>query len=152
MYLHLYLNAFEGEHSTFFTEKRKLDTGFRSGVGTRDGEWGYIELRSMTQNGAKAPWHFVQPDNGLATDRTVVRADLPQAVAPGETTLDIRFFDQLLRVIARTGYFLAASTWWASGSPKWRYWNCPASVVPRPRAGTRTDAFAQRVLCRLWQL
>lgn len=106
VYLHLYLNAFEGEHSTFFTEKRKLDTGFRSGVDTRDGEWGYIELRSMTQNGAKAPWHFVQPDNGPATDRTVVRVDLPQAVAPGaETTLDIRFFDQLPRVIARTGYF-----------------------------------------------
>ena len=106
VYLHLYLNAFEGEHSTFFTEKRKLDTGFRSGVDTRDGEWGYIELRGMTQNGAKAPWHFVQPDNGPATDRTVVRVDLPQAVAPGaETTLDIRFFDQLPRVIARTGYF-----------------------------------------------
>lgn len=106
VYLHLYLNAFEGEHSTFFTEKRKLDTGFRSGVATRDGEWGYIELRSMTQNGARAPWHFVQPDNGPATDRTVVRVDLPQAVAPGaETTLDIRFFDQLPRVIARTGYF-----------------------------------------------
>ncbi|MNM84156.1 hypothetical protein D3C81_962370 [compost metagenome] len=60
----------------------------------------------MTQNGARAPWHFVQPDNGPATDRTVVRVDLPQAVAPGaETTLDIRFFDQLPRVIARTGYF-----------------------------------------------
>ena len=106
VYLHLYLNAFEGEQSTFFTEKRKLDTGFRSGVTTRDGEWGYMELRSMTQNGATAPWHFVQPDNGPATDRTVVRVDLPQAVAPGaETTLDIRFFDQLPRVIARTGYF-----------------------------------------------
>ena len=106
VYLHLYLNAFEGEHSTFFTEKRKLDKGFRSGVETRDGEWGYIELRSMTQNGATAPWHFVQPDNGPATDRTVVRVDLPQPVAPGmETTLDIRFFDQLPRVIARTGYF-----------------------------------------------
>ncbi|MEG1055041.1 MAG: M1 family metallopeptidase, partial [Janthinobacterium sp.] len=106
VYLHLYLNAFEGEQSTFFTEKRKLDTGFRSGVTTRDGEWGYMELRSMTQNGATAPWHFVQPDNGPATDRTVVRVDLPQAVAPGaEMTLDIRFFDQLPRVIARTGYF-----------------------------------------------
>ncbi|MBE3026393.1 M1 family metallopeptidase [Janthinobacterium sp. GW458P] len=106
VYLHLYLNAFEGEHTTFFTEKRKLDKGFRSGVATRDGEWGYIELRSMTQNGARAPWHFVQPDNGPATDRTVVRVDLPQAVAAGaETTLDIDFFDQLPRVIARTGYF-----------------------------------------------
>jgi hypothetical protein len=52
------------------------------------------------------PWRFVQPDGGPATDHTVVRLDLPQAVGPGaSTTLDIDFFDQLPRVLARTGYF-----------------------------------------------
>jgi hypothetical protein len=106
VYLHLYLNAFEGAHSTWFTEQRLSGEGFRSGVDTKDGEWGHIAMRSVTQGGAKATWTFVQPDGGPATDRTVVRLDLPTAVAPGaSTTLDFDFHSQLPRVIARTGYF-----------------------------------------------
>ena len=106
VYLHLYLNAFEGAGSTFFTEKRNNATGFRSGVDTEKGEWGHTELRSVTQGGAKVAWSFVHPDNGPATDHTVVRLDLPAEVAAGaSTTLDIDFFNQLPRVIARTGYF-----------------------------------------------
>jgi hypothetical protein len=106
VYLHLYMNAFEGANSTFFTEKRELSTGFRSGVDTKDGEWGHIALNKVAQGEAKVPWTFVHPDNGPATDHTVVRFDLPAAVAPGaSTTLDIDFSTQLPRVIARTGYF-----------------------------------------------
>jgi hypothetical protein len=106
VYLHLYLNAFEGNDSTFFTEARRSGSGFRTGVDTRGGEWGHIELRGVTQGGAKAGWSFVHPDNGPATDHTVVRFDLPSAVAPGaSTTLDIDFHSQLPRVVARTGYF-----------------------------------------------
>ncbi|MGZ5198963.1 MAG: M1 family metallopeptidase [Telluria sp.] len=106
VYLHLYMNAFEGANSTFFTEMRNESTGFRSGVGTKDGEWGHIALNSVAQGGAKVGWSYVHPDNGPATDHTVVRFDLPQPVAPGaSTTLDIDFLTQLPRVIARTGYF-----------------------------------------------
>ena len=106
VYVHLYLNAFQNADSTFFTEQRKRGGGFRSGVDTKDGEWGYMELRSVQQGGADVPWQFVHPDGGPATDQTVVRMDLPQPVAPGaSTTLDIRFFDQLPRVVARSGYF-----------------------------------------------
>ncbi|GAB3463990.1 M1 family metallopeptidase [Massilia terrae] len=106
VYLHLYMNAFEGEQSTFFTEMRNEAAAFRSGVDIKDGEWGHIALSQVAQGGAKVPWTFVHPDNGPATDHTVVRFDLPQAVAPGaSTTLDIDFLTQLPRVIARTGYF-----------------------------------------------
>ena len=106
VYLHLYMNAFESASSTFFSEKRHLDTGFRSGVETKDGEWGHIELRTVSQGGANVKWSFVHPDNGPETDHTVVRFELPAPVAAGaSTTLDIRFFEQLPRVIARTGYF-----------------------------------------------
>ncbi|HEY1147951.1 MAG TPA: M1 family metallopeptidase [Pseudoduganella sp.] len=103
VYLHLYLNAFKGKDSTFFTEMRHRGDDSRQ---VKDDEWGYTELRSVAQNGAAVPWKFVQPDGGPATEQTVVRLDLPQAVAPGaSTTLDIAFFDQLPRVIARSGYF-----------------------------------------------
>src|SRR5690606_6912600 len=103
VYLHLYLNAFEGPGSTFMTELRENNDAFRSDVRTKDGEWGYTKLRKVEQGGAPVQWSFVQPDGGPATDRTVVRLELPQPVAPGaSTTLDIDFFDQLPRVVART--------------------------------------------------
>ena len=106
VYLHLYMNAFEGAGSTFFTEKRQRDARFRSGVDIKDGEWGHIALNRVSQGGAAVPWAFVHPDNGPAGDHTVVRFDLPSAVPPGATTaLDIDFRTQLPRVIARTGYF-----------------------------------------------
>lgn len=106
VYVHLYMNAFESAGSTFFTEQRLSGKGFRSGVDIGKGEWGHIALKHVRQGGAAVPWHFVQPDKGPATDRTVVRLDLPEAVAPGaSTTLDMAFATQLPRVIARTGYF-----------------------------------------------
>jgi len=106
VYVHLYMNAFEGAGSTFFTEKRQREGAFRSGVEIKEGEWGHIALRTVTQGDATVPWTFVHPDNGPATDHTVVRFDLPTAVAPGASTLlDIDFHTQLPRVMARTGYF-----------------------------------------------
>ncbi|TFW14874.1 M1 family peptidase [Massilia arenosa] len=106
VYLHLYLNAFEGEGSTWQSELRHSGKSFRSGVAIKEGEWGHQELRSVTQGGAKVEWSFVHPDGGPATDHTVVKLDLPAPVAAGaSTTLDIAFFDQLPRVMARTGYF-----------------------------------------------
>ncbi len=105
LYAHLYLNAFESEGSTFFTEKRQMG-GFRSDVETKAGQWGFIELKKVSQSGLPVSWRFEHPDNGPETDHTVVRLDLPQPVAAGgSTTLDVSFFDQLPRVVARTGWF-----------------------------------------------
>ncbi len=106
VYLHMYLNGFEGPGSTFMTEQRASESGFRTNVKTKDGEYGFIRLDKVQQAGTPAKWTFVQPDGGPSTDRSVVRIDLPQPVAPGATTaLDIEFFDQLPRVVARTGYY-----------------------------------------------
>ncbi|HJR72939.1 MAG TPA: M1 family metallopeptidase [Luteimonas sp.] len=106
VYLHLYLNAFESANSTFMTEQRNLSFAFRSDVPIEDGDWGYSRLQKVQQSGQPVKWRYVQPDGGPSTDRTVVRLDLPQPVAPGaSTTLDIDFFNQLPRVTARTGYY-----------------------------------------------
>ncbi|CAN7498311.1 M1 family metallopeptidase [Pseudoduganella sp. LjRoot289] len=106
VYLHLYLNAFEHGGTTFFTEHRAMGGRGVFSTDPKDGDWGHIELRSVLQNGAKVDQSFVHPDDGPANDRTVVRFDLPQPVAPGATTtLDIDFHSQLPRLLARSGYF-----------------------------------------------
>jgi hypothetical protein len=106
LYLHLYLNAFEGSGSTFFKEKGERGFSFRSDVRVKKGEWGHIELLKVQQDGRDVRRTFVHPDDGPETDHTVVRFDLPTPVPPGRsTTLDIAFRDQLPRVIARTGWF-----------------------------------------------
>lgn len=106
VYLHLYLNGFESNNSTFYSEKKTKGFEFRTDVPTHDGDWGHIELQKIAQGSAAVPWAFVHPDDGPLTDHTVVRFDLPTPVpAGGTTTLDIKFHDQLPRVVARTGYF-----------------------------------------------
>lgn len=106
VYLHLYLNAFRNSGSLFFHEKNELGFEFRSEVPMRDGDWGWIDMTRAAQGGQPVTWRFVHPDGGPKTDRTVVRLDLPQAVAPGgSTTLDIDFSARLPRVVARTGWF-----------------------------------------------
>jgi hypothetical protein len=105
VYLHLYLNAFENLHTTWFSEHHDMG-GFRSNVPVKDGQWGWIELGKVQQVGHDVAWRYVHPDGGTDNDHTVVRLDLPEPVAPGaSTTLDIAFHDQLPRVIARTGWW-----------------------------------------------
>lgn len=107
VFLHLYLNAFEGEGSTFFTERRTLAAhgGSRGTDAVKKGEWGYIDLGDVEQDGAPLKWRYVHPDGGPETDHTVVRVDLAQPVPAGASvTLDMNFHSQLPRVIERTGY------------------------------------------------
>jgi hypothetical protein len=105
LYAHLYLNAFESEGSTFAIERHQRG-GYRSGVETGEGEWGFIELRTVRQGGRDVPWTFVHPDGGPASDHTVARLDLPAAVPPGgAAVLEVTFHDRLPRVVARTGWF-----------------------------------------------
>jgi hypothetical protein len=108
IYLHLYLNAFQNEGSTFFTERDVLTahSGSRGAARLEKGEWGWIDLQQVRQGDASLKWSFVHPDGGPATDQTVVRVDLAQPVPAGGTlTLDIGFLSQLPRVVERTGYF-----------------------------------------------
>jgi hypothetical protein len=107
VFLHLYLNAFESEGSTFFTERRVLAPhgGSRGIAAVKKGEWGYIDLGNVEQDGAALKWRYVHPDGGPDTDHTVARVDLARPVpAGGSVTLDMNFHSQLPRVVLRTGY------------------------------------------------
>ena len=108
VYFHLYLNAFQNEGSTWFTERKVLTAHGRSrgAAVLKKGEWGWIELKQVKQGDAALKWQFVQPDGGPTTDQTVVRIDLAEPVPAGGTlTLDIDFLSQLPRVVERTGWF-----------------------------------------------
>ena len=108
VYFHLYLNGFQNEGSTWFTERKVLTAHGRSRgtAALKKGEWGWIDLQQVKQGDAALKWTFVQPDGGPATDQTVVRIDLAEPVAAGATlTLDIDFLSQLPRVVERTGWF-----------------------------------------------
>lgn len=108
VYFHLYLNGFQNEGSTWFTERDVLTAHGRSrgAAALKKGEWGWIDLRQVKQGDAALKWTFVQPDGGPATDQTVVRIDLVEPIAAGATlTLDIDFLSQLPRVVERTGWF-----------------------------------------------
>ena len=108
VYFHLYLNAFQNEGSTFFTERKVLTAHgkARGNAELEKGQWGWIRLQNVQQNGAPLKWSFVHPDGGPATDDTVVRIDLAQPVPAGGTlALDIDFLSQLPRVVERTGWW-----------------------------------------------
>lgn len=108
IYMHLYLNAFQNEGSTFFTERKVLTAHghSRGNAALKKGEWGWIDLKSVQQGNNALKWRFVHPDDGPNTDQTVAAIDLAEPVPAGGTlTLDIDFVSQLPRVVERTGWW-----------------------------------------------
>jgi hypothetical protein len=101
---HLYLNAFKNTKSTFMKESGGQ---LRGDEMAKDG-WGWIDITSLkTSAGAdlKPTLAFIQPDDGNTDDQTVVKATLPEAVAPGgSVTLEMTFTSKLPQVFARTGF------------------------------------------------
>ncbi len=110
--LHLYLNAFRNESSTF----RRHD---RMEKHRDDPAWfGMIEVtRVALSDGTDltARLAFVSPDDGNPDDRTVARIPLPQPVPPGSTlSFRVDFVAKFPRNTVRTGYwgdYLLAGQW-----------------------------------------
>ncbi len=105
IYLHLYLNAFSGPHTTFLRELRWRSLRARTGHG---GGWGWIRLGRLTFDDGSdlLPFlEFVRPDDGNPDDHSLARVALPRVVEPGGVIeLELEFEAQLPWVIARTGY------------------------------------------------
>ena len=98
--MHMYLNAFSSNKSTF------ASGGGWSAAG--DDGWGWVKVVSMKDNGGnelKGSCSYVAPDDGNENDKTVMRVVLPEPVAPGDTlVLKIDFISKLPSPILRTGY------------------------------------------------
>ena len=109
---HLYLNAFRNEKSTFMRESGGQLRGTTIDRNEEANAYGSIDILSMKRRGTTggaAPetlvYQYIQPDDGNASDHTVIRVPLSKAVGPGETvTLDIAFKAKLPKIFARTGF------------------------------------------------
>jgi hypothetical protein len=124
IYLHLYLNAFKNNQSTFMQEtaRRFADTPdyFASIV---NGGWGYCDLASVfvespnafSRTDVSRLLKFTPIDDGNTADETVARIQLPAMVASGSlVTLDINFISKLPHRAPRTGWhvdFIFAGQW-----------------------------------------
>ena len=99
--LHLYLNAFRSNKSTFYRERG-------GSPGKEAIDYGWIEIRTM-QDGKgtdlKPFMQFISPDDGNADDMTVLKVQLPESIKPGDTVfIQMRFVSKLPSEIIRTGY------------------------------------------------
>ncbi len=133
--LHLYLNAFQNELSTFAQEGEfELDWNLPGEV--PESYWGSLTVTSLRvseapgSTGNRALRHyFVQPDDGNEHDETVMRVDLEHPLKSGEEiTLDLEFRSKLPRGIARTGwvedYFFVGQWFPKIGVLEEEGWNC----------------------------
>ena len=99
--LHLYLNAFRNNKSTFFRESDRH-------LPVEQEQSGWIEIMSITnENGIDLSplMQFISPDDGNPDDRTVLKIGLPEPARPGDTVfLNISFESKLPLLTHRTGY------------------------------------------------
>jgi hypothetical protein len=103
LWMHLYLNAFKNERSTFFRER----VGGRGSGAPED--WGWIDVRKLvlrTRDTAPVDvWPTAEVRRPGDDDETDARVPLPVEIAPGDSLqLDVVFDDKLPIVVERTGY------------------------------------------------
>ena len=131
--LHLYLNAFRSNKSTFYVESG-------GSPGSREIDYGWVDISSIkTAEGTdlSASMKYIQPDDENIEDMTVLRVLLPEPAAPGDTViLDIDFTSKLPSTIRRTGFaddFFFVGQWFPKfgvyeydgmGGAKINGWNC----------------------------
>lgn len=134
--LHLYLNAFRDNNSTFMKEKNRYSVSAE-----KDSlDYGNIYITSFNSNRGEnlfAKLKYIQPDDNNKEDRTVISVALQKPLLPNQQIeLSLSFKAKLPKIIARTGYsrdFYLVGQWFpkmgvyeASGvrnAPKGR-WNC----------------------------
>jgi hypothetical protein len=99
--LHMYLNAFSSNKSTFYLESGG-DPGYD------DMDLGWIDIKYLTdryETDLVPHMHYISPDDNNPDDKTVLKIDLPVSARPGDTVfLNAGFESKLPSKIIRTGY------------------------------------------------
>ncbi len=110
--LHLYMNAFRAEDTTWMREARGQHRGQEQ---TQKGAWGYIDISAVKLLGTPPIAALDRPEVKTEepqtlswaedADPTTMQVDLQRPIAPGESVVvEIDFVTQLPQVFARTGY------------------------------------------------
>lgn len=101
VHLHMYLNAFSSNKSTFYKESG-------GDPGNKDSDYGWIDILNITDRAGtdlKSLLQYISPDDGNTDDKTVLKIDLPKPAEPGDTVfLNVNFESKLPSKIIRTGY------------------------------------------------
>jgi len=104
--MHLYMNAFRSNKTTFYTESGK--SSWEISPGNKDQDLGWIEIKSFEdKNGTDLipRMEYISPDDRNKEDRTVLKVMLPEPAKPGDTVfVKIKFKTKLPSHIRRTGY------------------------------------------------
>ena len=99
--MHMYLNAFRSNKSTFYSENN-------GSPGSKEIDYGWIEINSIINRKGidlKQYMSFIQPDDGNPNDMTVLQIMLPEPASPGDTVFFyIDFTSKLPSSIRRTGF------------------------------------------------
>ncbi|MEE8410304.1 MAG: M1 family metallopeptidase, partial [Myxococcota bacterium] len=104
--MHLYLNAFSNEESTWIREVSIGRFETDEFLDLYPEPWGYSDLTSVRQGDSELEWLPIAPDDGNPLDRTLVEVTLADPIPPGQTlVLDVVFKARLPIPIARTGGF-----------------------------------------------
>jgi hypothetical protein len=127
--LHLYMNAFKNERSTYLHELRWS----KEPLEVKPGRWGFCRVDAVTARvGAEAIAATIVVDPG---EETLAEVTLARPIAPGETlSLDTTFTTRLPQIISRAGAdggFFAVAQWF----PKIGAYVCD------PTCGFRADAY-----------
>ncbi len=117
--LHLYLNAWRNDRSTWLLEQRQGGGRPDRGLSAKDtAHWGWSEIhRIALDDGTDLTpgLTYVSPDDGNPDDRTLVSVPLPHPVAPGETLVfRVDWEAKFPRAVARTGWkddYLLGAQW-----------------------------------------
>jgi hypothetical protein len=117
--LHLYLNAWRNDRSTWLIEQARGGGRRDRGLASKDAaRWGWTEIhRIALDDGTDLTpgLTYVSPDDGNPDDRTLVSVPLPHPVAPGETLVfRVDWEAKFPRAVARSGWkddFLLGAQW-----------------------------------------
>jgi Peptidase family M1 domain len=99
--LHMYLNAFRSNKSTFYREAG-------DSPGSKEIDFGWVDIKTITDkkgNDLKSVMKFISPDDNNPDDMTVLDIPLFEAAKPGDTVfIKASFVSKLPSKIRRTGF------------------------------------------------